>query len=304
VKRFAALSFVVLLVPAMALGADDRAAEALIARGLELRREDKPAEALEMFRRAHALAPSGRTLGQMGLAETAVDQWTEAEGHLTGSLAKADDGWVRKNHALLDQALTMARGHIGELAFTGPAGAAVTVAGRNIGNLPSLAPVRLGEGTVLVTASAPGFKQFIASVTVLAGKQVPVAITLDPIDVRAVADPEAAQALTSPAMVELRPHYSWRAWAGGALVGAGVGILAWGIAWVALDGRGAGGTCAASITAPCEPVYNTRTPGWILTGAGAAIALGGGALLYTARSSGGDVTLGFGPTSFRLGGRF
>src|SRR5690348_1479409 len=76
---------------------DDHAAAAMIARGLDLRRQGKPAEALEMFQRAHAIAPSARTLGQMGLVEGTLEHWTDAEDHLTAALAASDDPWIRKN---------------------------------------------------------------------------------------------------------------------------------------------------------------------------------------------------------------
>jgi hypothetical protein len=236
--------------------------------------------------------------------ETALERWVDAEAHLTSSLSNHEDAWVRKNRALLDQALVMSRNHIGEIVFTGPAGATVTVAGRSVGTLPSIVPVRLGEGTVLVTASSPGFKQFIQSVTVQPANRIAVAIALDPLEVRTVTEASSASLQMRSQMIELRPHYSWRTWTGAGLVGAGAGVLAWGIAWIVVDGRGAGGACSASITAPCQPVYNTKTLGWILAGAGAGAAIGGGLLLYDARSSGREVTLGFGPTSVLVGGHF
>ena len=90
-------------------------ADDLIVRGLELRRAAKPGEALELFQRAHALAPSPRTMGQIGLVEASLEHWLDAETHLTASLATPDDAWVKKNHGFLDQALGVSRGHIGEL---------------------------------------------------------------------------------------------------------------------------------------------------------------------------------------------
>ena len=62
-------------------------ADDLIVRGLELRRAAKPGEALELFQRAHALAPSPRTMGQIGLVEASLEHWLDAETHLTASLA-------------------------------------------------------------------------------------------------------------------------------------------------------------------------------------------------------------------------
>src|SRR5262245_16478811 len=76
-------------------------AERLIANGLELRRAEKPVEALELFQRAHGLAPTPRTLGQMGLVEAALERWADAEVHLLEALATPDDAWVRKNRSFL-----------------------------------------------------------------------------------------------------------------------------------------------------------------------------------------------------------
>src|SRR3954454_25030952 len=94
-------------------------AEDLIVRGLELRRAAKPGDALEMFQRAHLLAPSPRTLGQMGLVETSLARWIDAEAHVMAALLTPGNLWVRKNHVFLDQALVLCRRHIGELVVTG-----------------------------------------------------------------------------------------------------------------------------------------------------------------------------------------
>ena len=96
-RPFLLIAIVILCVSGVAR-ADDRAtADAMIARGLELRREGKPDEALEQFQRAHALAPSARTLGQMGIVEGTLKHWTDAEDHLTAALALSNDAWVKKN---------------------------------------------------------------------------------------------------------------------------------------------------------------------------------------------------------------
>ncbi len=302
--RVATLIVLLTAIPILAFADDDRATDAMIAHGLDLRRQGKPAEALEMFQRAHALAPSPRTAGQMGIVEGTLERWTDAEDHLGTALASPHDSWVRKNRALLDVALTTVKTHIGQLSFSGPAGATVTVAGKVAGTLPNVAPFRVGEGTVLVTATAPSTKQFVQSVTVQGGMQIPLAITLDPIDVRKPPEPSGTQPPTLPLVPELQSRYSWRAWTGGALMGVGAGLLGWGIVWIVSDGHGAGGSCAASEPSPCKPVYNTRTPGLILTAGGVVAGAVGGFFLYRARETGTDVTVGLGPSSVVLGGHF
>jgi hypothetical protein len=307
-NRVIAFTLVFLSFASFANAADEEAADAMITRGLELRRARKDAEALEMFRRADMLAPSPRTAGQLGLVESALAQWSVAEAHLVASLSTPQDPWVHKNHALLEQALSIARTHIGQITLSGPEGATVTIGGKTIGTLPHQAPVRVGEGNAIVTATAPGFKEFILSVPVQAGMETPLKIALDPIGVRpAEPTPAPAAAIQTPppsSPQELHTHSSWRAWTGGTLVGVGGAAAVWGIVWIALDGHTSNGSCAANAPAGCKPVYNTKTAGWVLTGAGVATAAVGGVLLYTSKSSGTDVALGFGPTTVLLGGHF
>lgn len=307
-NRAIAFTLVFLSFAGLANAADEKSADAMITRGLELRRAGKDAEALEMFQHADMLAPSPRTAGQLGLVESALAHWSDAEAHLNASLGTPLDPWVHKNHTLLDQALSIAKSHIGQITISGPEGATVTVGGKTIGTLPHQTPVRVGEGTAIVTATAPGYKQFIMSVPVQAGMQTPLKIALDPIDVRP-AEPPAAPAATVQTLPpsspqELHTHSAWRAWTGGTLVGVGGAAAIWGIVWIALDGHTSSGSCTAGSPADCKPVYNTKTVGWVLTGAGVATAAVGGVLLYTSKSSGTDVALGFGPTSVLLGGHF
>jgi hypothetical protein len=284
---------------------DDRAAGAMIARGLELRRQGKPAEALEMFQRAHAITPSARTLGQMGLVEGTLEHWTDAEDHLTAALAAADDPWIRKNKGNLQSALDSVKPHIGQLVFSGTPGAAVTVAGKVAGTLPNVAPVRVAAGTVLVSATASGSKQFVDRITVQGGMQTAVTITLQPFEPPPAPAPTAPfNPATVPIMPELHPHYSWKTWTGGGLLAVGAGLLTWGIVWIAVDGNHTSGACSDPALMNCAPVYDTKTIGWILTAGGAAAAAGGGLLLYTSKNNGTDITMSLAPTSFQLSGRF
>ena len=304
----ALIVFVVLAAaPAVSRAAPPESeADTLIAKGLELRRQEKQIDALELFQRAHVLAPSPRTLGQMGLVEASLQRWVDAETHISAALAAANDPWVRKNHAFLDQALTTAKGHVGELEITGPPGTEISVDGKPVGTLPAVSILRRREGEAVVTASNTGFKEFSKTASVVAGSRTSLAIVLDPVDSRpaiAMAPPvPMVTTTTPPPPVVDGPHGSWRAWTGGALIATGAGALAWGIVWLAVDGNDA---CGSLTGPPCRSVYDTRTPGWILAGAGAAAATGGVLLLATGRhESRSDVAVGLTPTSLFVQGRF
>jgi len=286
------------------MGAESTADD-LIARGLELRRQSKPEQALEMFQRANALAPSPRTLGQMGLVEASLEHWLDAEAHLTGSLATPDDPWVRKNRTFLDQALTVSRGHVGELVITGPAGTDVAVDGRHVGTLPAVQPVKLVQGTAVVTANGAGFSDFSKTVAIQGGAKTSLAIVLDPVEKLpsvALAAPVPLPA-SSPPPPSVTEHggRSLKTLSGTGLVAAGAGLLAWGIIWIAVDNND---DCPMS-GAACNKVYDTKTAGWILTAGGAALAAAGtGLLVWGQRSGSPNVALGATPTSLLLRARF
>ncbi len=278
--------------------AADGAADALVARGLELRREGKAAEALELFERAYSLSPSPRTVGQMGLAEASLQRWLDAEKHLNASLGVADDIWVRKNKALVEQAIELTHKHVGHITITGPAGASISVAGNAVGTLPIPAPLRVVEGTSLVTATAPGFKQLIQSVTVLGGGRVAVDLAMQRSDVPR-AEPTAAPTSLVPLQRIDDPEASWCPWTAGALFAAGAAAITWGAIWIAVDGNNHG---ADSTGRPL--VYNTKTTGWIILGAGAATAAVGGIVLLSAHRGEADLALAARPAGFELAGRF
>jgi len=290
--------------------ATEPTADDLIVRGLELRRAAKPSEALDMFQRAHALAPSTRTLGQMGLVEASLEQWLDAETHLMAALVRPNDAWVRKNRTFLDEAVKSSRGHIGELVVTGPSGTTVAVDGRRAGTLPAIAPVRLVEGRAVVRATSVGFKDFSKTVTITGGARSSLAIVLDPVGKRpavAVAAPVPLPADPAPApsqavaALDEPSGRSWKTPVGVGLVAAGAGLVAWGITWIAVDQRDA---CPAG-GPTCNNVYDTKSAGWILTAAGAAAASAGAVLFYFGhRGDRSDVAIDVAPRFVSLRGRF
>jgi hypothetical protein len=279
----------------------------LIEQGLELRRDGKPEQALELFRRAHAIAPSPRTFGQMGLVEASLKRWVDGESHLSVSLSNPDDSWVIKNRAFLDEALAQCRQHVGELVVSGPPGVEVLVGGRIAGTLPAVPTLRLAEGTVSVSATSPGFTSFETTVTIRPGIREPLAIVLTRVPSAAPppAAPSGATAISAsppPATpaAQSSTGRGWHSWTGISLAAIGAAAIGWGVTWIVVDG---GKACATSTG--CSDVYNTRTWGWVLAGAGAAAVAGGAAIFFTGHQTGGpDVSVGLTPGSVLLQGRF
>jgi hypothetical protein len=239
--------------------------------------------------------------------ETSLKKWVEGEKHLSVSLANPDDRWVVKNRAFLDEALGLCRSHVGDLVVSGPAGSEVFVGGQSVGTLPSVPALRLAEGTITVSASAPGSKPFERTVTIRPGARSALVIALDPIPAAPIAvapTPVATAPAPAPLITTAPPVHSestpsnWHTWAGVSLVVAGAAAAGWGIYWIAVDGNPTGD--------PKEHLgYNTRTPGLILAGAGVA-AVAGGAVIFFAgrRPTEPTVALGLTPSSILLQGRF
>ena len=310
--RFAfVVEFLALLSAATPAFADSGSnADALIQQGLDQRRDGRPDEALRLFQRAHALVPSPRTFGQMGLVEASLKLWLDADMHLSVSLTSPDDPWVLKNRAFLEQALATSKQHIGDLVVSGPAGAEVFVSGKSIGTLPAVPPIHLVEGTVSIGAAAAGFKPFDQTVVISPGTRTRLEITLSPIAIEPMATvattvPPSAMSLSAaasaPAPAPKTPS-NWHTWAGASIAAAGAGLLTWGVVWIAIDNNDA---CGSTHGPACGTAYNTKTPGWILAGVGTAAIAGGAVVFFTGRGAAGSgVALGLSPSSLILGATF
>ncbi len=151
-------------------------------RGLDLRRAGRSDAALELFRRAYESAPSPRTLGQMGLVESSLQLWTDADAHLTAALATPDDGWVHKNRQFLDQAMDRTQEHVGELVIIGPPGNQDRLGGKAIGALPISAPRSGSPKEMWPSAPRATDANPTRSTCPSRGRRAAISIVLDPID--------------------------------------------------------------------------------------------------------------------------
>lgn len=144
-------------------------ARSLVQDGVRLRREGRDADALASFQRAFAADPRPSTQAQIGFALQALGRWVEAERELSRVIA-VDDPWVSRQRAVIEDALTTVRSHLGSLEFVcAPAGAEVLVDGRSIGRAPIAEPIRLAAGNVTVTARLDGYYSIERVFTVQAG---------------------------------------------------------------------------------------------------------------------------------------
>jgi hypothetical protein len=111
--------------------------EALIREGVELRRQGQDARAVGYFRRAYELAVTPRTAAQLGLVELAVNDYPEAEIHLSEALVAARDPWVTEHHQVLEDGRAKARRHLVRIELAGaPTGTTYSADGGNATALP------------------------------------------------------------------------------------------------------------------------------------------------------------------------
>lgn len=267
----------------MALAGAARAADPaddLIAAGVELRRQGRDADALEVFQKAYAMSPSGRALTQLALAEFALKRWLDAEAHLSAALA-GNDPFVRKNQAVLEAQLKTIRGHVGSIRLDGTPGAQITVNGKPVGALPQPGPVRVAEGTAVIEATAPGRSPTRKEISVAGGAEVTTTLELEPIPPPPAAPSVGAAPASQPQLraadVSPAEHSPVRFWSGVGLLGVSAAAVTTGIAWLAVDGSG---SCDAPVRGQCPRLYDTRVQGLVTLGAGLAAGAAGAVLVW------------------------
>lgn len=302
ISRFAVViggALIVLVGATSAAHAED--ADALIHKGIELRKQGKDQDALEVFRRAQALAPTPRAAAQLGFAEQALGRWVDAYEHVDDALHAANDPWIAKNRPVLESSLATIRKHVGEVEILGePGGAEVRVDGRPQGTLPLNRRIRAAAGTISVEVRAAGFLPVTRAVVVTPEELVRETIILQPVTslppaaatgetARTAGDVELGRAPTSAEAS--RPWARPLAWAG--VVGAGVFVAAGGIAlgireskaqWFSDSAHACDENTPSRGAAGCKDAYDTgHTAGNLAIvsfAAAGAVAIGAAVLFY------------------------
>jgi hypothetical protein len=152
-------------LPTLAMAADS--ADRHLNRGVQLLSRDKNKEALEEFRTANALSPSPEAIVQIGLAESALKLWMNAEKHIVEGLGADTDNWVKHNRQPIEEQLAEVRSHLGWLIVTGTPGTEVSIDGIPVGKLPLPSRTRRAEGSAVVQGRLPGHPAIVKNVEVL-----------------------------------------------------------------------------------------------------------------------------------------
>lgn len=207
--------------------ADGASADELIKRGVELRKAHQDQEALAMFQQAHQASPSPRSFGQMAFAEQALRRFPEAYEHILAALQAADDPWVLKNQAALNESKEALAREVGAVVVSvaGAEGATVRLGGH--------APAQPGtilyaeKGKQAVTIEAPGRASFRVLVEVKPGINNEVKAEfprVDPAPNTAATAPSTAGADEGSSLRTLGFIGLGAGAAGFALMGVGIGV--------------------------------------------------------------------------------
>jgi hypothetical protein len=161
--------------------ADDPRVTALIEEGLDLRQAQRDAEALVLFEKAQALAPSPRGQAQVALAQQALGRWKLAEENLRAALGAKDDAWIESRRAILERALTVILAHLGDVEIVGARSGTVYVDGVPSNDAHALSHLRLEVGRRTLEIRAAGAYPFSRLLEVLPGETVRVEVEQRPL---------------------------------------------------------------------------------------------------------------------------
>lgn len=168
-KRNCALSVLFLVMPSMAW-AQGEDAEALIRRGVELRRSGQDEQALSSFEAALRAQDSPRARAQIGFALQALGRWVTAERSLLEASNAREDTWIRRHRPQIQASLQEIGRHLGSLTVTTNAPRAeLVVDGFVLATLPMSAPLRLPIGPATLTIRADGYVPMSRTVTIDVG---------------------------------------------------------------------------------------------------------------------------------------
>lgn len=193
------------LTAATGARAQEADAEAITRHGLELRREHRDLEALEEFRRAHALQPTPRAMAQIAFAEQALGRWVDAEADLDKAMQAKDDPWIKRNAAVLGMGLTSIQAHLGWLdVATDAPNAELWVNGVRAGALPLRAPLRVEAGSLTIEVRATGYAPAQRSSSVEPGGRARELVPMVPLEPASVAPPPMVRGTTPSATAPLQ----------------------------------------------------------------------------------------------------
>jgi PEGA domain-containing protein len=176
--RFSALLVALaLVVSSMSLcnvsaAADESpAVEALIQRGIQLRRTGDDEAALAVFMQAESEAPNSvRVMLHVVTAAQAAGKWLMADEYMRRVSRDKDDAYYRRHRVSIEQVEAAIAQRVGQFQALGaPEGAEIRLNGESFGKLPMAQPRSLETGTYVMEVVSPGHYNLRRPISVTGG---------------------------------------------------------------------------------------------------------------------------------------
>lgn len=197
------VALLVLGVVAPSLALAQRAEDALLRECFEQRQAGRHAASLPACERAVTVAPSGRSLAQLGLTEMALERWADAATHLAAALDDTAHPWIQQNRAAVEGALRAVRARVGVIDVS----TNVPGATASLGGAPGLPVPHLlygAPGAASLTLRAPNGRSTSRDLTLAAGEVTRAHIEF-PAAAAPTVTPPAREAVSSRAMPVATP---------------------------------------------------------------------------------------------------
>ncbi|MFT5357574.1 MAG: hypothetical protein ACI9KE_004811 [Polyangiales bacterium] len=147
--------------------------ESLMEDGLGLREAGRDAEALVRFEKCLELAPaSGQAIGQIAFAEMALGRLVLAEAHLIAALRHADDPWVGRHRAALEEAQLSMSAQVATVEIPVEGAEVTFTESGQTGTRATPVTLRFSPGRHELRVTAPGFEPTLATLNIEAGQRL------------------------------------------------------------------------------------------------------------------------------------
>jgi hypothetical protein len=206
-----------------AAGEESPEVEALLRKGIQLRREGNDEAALAVFLEAEAQAPNSvRVLLHVATAAQAASKWLMADEYLHKAMSHEDDPYFVRYKAEIEEVRAATSQRVGHFRAIGaPDGAEVILNGQVVGTLPMETPKTLEAGTYVLEVNKPGYYRLRRPVAVPGGVLTRETVQLNERTGNGP-DPDPAGAASAPQEPKGWWASSWVTWTlGGIAVAAG-----------------------------------------------------------------------------------
>lgn len=180
-----------------ASAAEDAVVEALIQRGIQLRKSNQDEQALAVFLEAEKQDPSSvRVLLHVVTAAQAAGKWLLADSYMRKVSTMQADPYYQRHADAIEVVRRSIAARVGMFQVQGgPDGASVRLDGQLVGTLPMTTPASIEAGAYMMEVHKPGFYRLRRNVTINGGVLTREPVELNRAVVRSDTNPNGAGAV-------------------------------------------------------------------------------------------------------------